>query len=1407
MSKPLINADFRAREKQFRALDPDHQLILQCLSYLYIPVSISRLCLQLSGSALRSLDRRSDPDRLQKSIDALHSQGWVTVVTSRWNDRMVRIVPELAEIPLLELESQGLFATVQPLLRGFAFNFSFQSGLSVGAPKWLDAQAVYRRAFYDGNLQEMNHAILSWRFGGFPEETFPPQALLEQSHRPDWHQTFPPPRRSLLLGQFSALSLLTGRACHEFLAPFDAFSVGDFVGFFVQDFAPYCEREFCRGHWKRVREFVTGHDPGKHPELGGLQAMLLAVDGRTGEALDRFEIALKALRKSTGKRNSFFHGLSGVFYIFTLLKNGSAESLAKAATLCRQAATQGLSDFPDAFCCLSGVIQYYQGGPREVREAFAAEEDPSPTSPVILLLGALRRHWTGEGKEPARRGRVMGLSDEASRLFPWLAKEFAAMTSPSGPPPESPTVGDPDDSSVAFLHAWLRRKQPWEIALSALQGLTPARSDEPAATPRRDKRLCWAFHWGEETHMGGYVMPLEQSLGKRGQWLSCKPLRSYPKPNEEGWPEYLEEADKQAFSILSTSQSARGAYAESTFAVLCALTTHPRVFLDGDPQAPVTFERPAPILRMQPVANGVKLSVEPESLDGLPYLVKQLGPRKFGLYRFSPEQLKLMAALRTGPVFPKEAREALLKTVAGLSGLIATHAELGADEAIAGAETIPADPRLRLFLSPAGPGLRAQLFVQPFGEDGPRFHPGSGGQEIIAEVRGKRLHVSRDLAREAADAEALSMTLPMAQDLAAPGFEACYDDLETAFELVLLLPDLPPDVLVHWPEKANWKRVSEPGFDKLRLRLSSDQDWLQVDGEIAVDEDLVLSLKQLLEAVENSPGRFVRLTPDRYLALNKEFRRRLEDLRAFSEGDGSGVRLNRLAFLAAQDCFEGEGLSLPEAWKDSIQGFHEAMGMTFPVPSTLAADLRDYQVEAFQWLSRMAHWGAGVCLADDMGLGKTLEALALLVARGKDGPALVIAPTSVCLNWLSETRRFAPTLHPVVFGPGDRKETVASLAAYDLLICSYSLLQLEGDLLASREWRTIVLDEGQSIKNRLTQRSQAAMNLRGAFRLLMTGTPVENHLGELWNLFRFLNPGFLGSMERFNQRFAIPIQKYGDRQAQSRLKRLIQPFILRRTKSQVLEELPPRTEITLQVDLSGEERALYESMRRRAVEKLADAREAGEALPIRILAEITRLRRLCCHPRLAIPDPHLAGDGPSPGGIASSKLALFEEVVDELLENRHKALVFSQFVDHLAIVRELLERKNIAYQYLDGGTPPRLRQKAVDAFQAGTGDLFLISLKAGGLGLNLTAADYVIHLDPWWNPAVEDQASDRAHRIGQQRPVTVYRLITTGTIEEKIVQLHSRKRDLADGLLEGADLAARISPEELLALLKEEAHS
>ncbi|WP_244369722.1 DEAD/DEAH box helicase [Pseudoalteromonas xiamenensis] len=453
---------------------------------------------------------------------------------------------------------------------------------------------------------------------------------------------------------------------------------------------------------------------------------------------------------------------------------------------------------------------------------------------------------------------------------------------------------------------------------------------------------------------------------------------------------------------------------------------------------------------------------------------------------------------------------------------------------------------------------------------------------------------------------------------------------------------------------------------------------------------------------------------------------------------------------------------------------------------------------------RLSHWGAGACLADDMGLGKTLQAIAILLARAHSGPSLIIAPTSVCFNWQNELKRFAPTLNVIALGQKqageDRTSVLANLQPFDCVIVSYSLLQRLSDELQQTRWTTTIADEAQFLKNPLSSRSKAAYSLKSDFKMALTGTPIENNLTELWSIFRFINPGLLGNLKRFNIRFSLPIERKEDdpvaaKKAAVGLKALLSPFLLRRTKDEVLKDLPEKTEIDLPVVLSDEEMAFYESLRQSAVDELSKTalvQNPGEQR-LRMLAELVKLRQACCDSRLLIEHSVLP----------QSKLNTLLELVKSLRESNHRVLIFSQFVGFLRLIQQAFDAQHLSYQYLDGSTPTETRQSRIAAFQQGEGDAFLISLKAGGFGLNLTQADYVIHMDPWWNPAAQDQATDRVHRIGQTKPVTVYRLFAQHTVEERILELHEKKRELATHLLADTDMVQPTDVNEVLTMLKE----
>jgi superfamily II DNA or RNA helicase len=468
-------------------------------------------------------------------------------------------------------------------------------------------------------------------------------------------------------------------------------------------------------------------------------------------------------------------------------------------------------------------------------------------------------------------------------------------------------------------------------------------------------------------------------------------------------------------------------------------------------------------------------------------------------------------------------------------------------------------------------------------------------------------------------------------------------------------------------------------------------------------------------------------------------------------------------------------------------------------PTNLRAELRPYQREGVEWLQHLRAHGAGGVLADDMGLGKTLQTIAHVLTEKEHGrldrPALIVTLTSLVGNWRRELERFAPSLTVAVHHGADRHERLAELANHDVIITTYPLVARDRDELAEIPLHMVVLDEAHAIKNIGSQSSEAVRCLTARNRVCLTGTPIENHLGELWALFDFINPGLLGSKEEFTLSFRQPIEERGDKVRLEALRDRVRPFILRRTKDAVAPELPRKTQLVRAVELTGAQRELYESIRVAAHGQVRQhIRQRGfAASQIAILDALLKLRQVCCDPRLVSVDAARDVTG-------SAKLDVLLELVTTQLADGRRILVFSQFARMLGLISEALLARGVRHVALTGHTPDR--QKPIDAFQQGKADVFLISLKAGGAGLNLVGADTVIHYDPWWNPAAQAQATDRAHRIGQTKPVFVHDLIVAGSVEERMLSLQRHKRLLATAILDKGNTAnATLSERDLDDLL------
>lgn len=528
-------------------------------------------------------------------------------------------------------------------------------------------------------------------------------------------------------------------------------------------------------------------------------------------------------------------------------------------------------------------------------------------------------------------------------------------------------------------------------------------------------------------------------------------------------------------------------------------------------------------------------------------------------------------------------------------------------------------------------------------------------------------------------------------------------------------------------------------------------------------------------------------------------------LELFDERDFSGgqLRLSRLeamrALAALGQGVAWEGAGQLRALVDSLRGQQSLPAV--PVPAGLQAELRPYQQQGLDWLQFLGAHGLAGLLADDMGLGKTLQTLAHVQAEKEAGrlttPALVIAPVSLLGNWQRETMRFCPDLRTLVMHGGGRHEAATAMGDHDLVIAPYSLLQRDRERWLSLTWHLVVLDEAQNIKNASTQAAQVVFDLKARQRLCLSGTPMENHLGELWSLFHFLMPGFLGSRQGFHRRFRLPIERLGDVRRQTELRARLTPFMLRRTKDLVADELPPKVETLMRVELSGQQADLYETVRlgmEQAVREALSSRGLAKS-QIAILDALLKLRQVCCDPRLLKLDAAAKVKG-------SAKLEQLLELLTEMLAEGRRVLLFSQFTSMLTLIEAELKQRGLAWAKLTGQS--RNRDAIIEQFTSGQVPLFLISLKAGGVGLNLPQADTVIHYDPWWNPAAENQATDRAHRIGQTQSVWVVKLVAQGTIEERILEMQARKAALAQSMYQGS--AARQQPmfdeDDLTELLK-----
>lgn len=1111
-------------------------------------------------------------------------------------------------------------------------------------------------------------------------------------------------------------------------------------------------------------------------------------DNRIKELID---IVRKGYRQEMGGKHPA--NLAGYLYHVSLLRNGGMKATDLMGHYLDQTDVGDRLQISGLYFIMQALHAYLRNE-GELKEVAESGIRTAPHNPFLVVFGALYRLWTGTiSADDEYLQHLDEYRDQAASAgYEWIEMELTRILGLGLKNEEARLTYTERAKSLeqkiqmSSLVDAMPRIEEWERALEVLSSLgLGGRSRDKKAN--KTSRFVWFIDFEKEE-----IEAREQTLNKSGSWskgrkVALKRVKEGDVPNMT--PQDV--AVAKAIEEIHGRYYPQGQFKIDFAEALIALVGHPHLYLAQNPMVAVELVNRKPQLLVEEFDNNLSLRFAQE-FNGIGVQFIKETPTRYQIVRVTEEHEQVRKQIGNGLTIPKRARHRLLEVSRHLAHVVEVQSTLNG--VIDDVDQFKADNKIYVHLLPIGETFKVEFFVRPIvGEDN-YFKPGKGRAKVFTEINGHRQIAERHLEQEVENADSIIYACPTLGKIIYRDYEWQLESVEDCLSILLELQPLRTNgqIVLEHPRGEKIRLLGTVDFSDLSIGVSSNSGWFDVTGELTVDDRQVMNFRDLLDRVtENSNSQFVQLSDGQYVALTDQLRRKLREIEGIIDNSREGLKLHGLAAGILDDISDQLGsFEADVRWRESLEQIDSAQSTISRVPASFKASLRPYQLDGFRWLCRLADWGVGACLADDMGLGKTIQGLALLLARAETGPALIIAPASVTRNWIREANKFAPNLNTILLGAGNRASVIKSVGPGDMLVVSYGLLPFEGANLQAKHFGTIILDEAQAIKNRGTKRSQVAMTLKADFRMVTTGTPIENHLGELWNLFNFLNPGLLGSYQRFTEKYTTPITKNNDNERRQQLRRLIQPFILRRRKEEVLEELPPKTEVTLTVELSDPERAFYEALRQSALEQIEE--NDGPNRRFQILAQLMKLRQAACHPQMV--DPKL--------DIGSSKLELIAKTISELRQNGHKVLVFSQFVRHLTLVRKWVESQQIPYQYLDGSTPGKQRDTAVQAFQRGEGDVFLISLKAGGTGLTLTAADYVLHLDPWWNPAVEDQASDRAHRIGQQRPVTVYRFVAENTIEEKIVKLHHEKRDLADSLLAGTEQSAALSANDLLNLIR-----
>ena len=1142
----------------------------------------------------------------------------------------------------------------------------------------------------------------------------------------------------------------------------------DAVAGFVRRFMTGVYRTSAMAKVEGIRFLCTGKCSWEDVSAAGSSvwpAVVAAISnlykGKYADASECMEKALKIRNKSSKLKNVFLNSVLTYFLILSYLLNDTEKNRKKLAQYMKKEYDNfGMPDL--------------QAPGRVLGSMSAGMPDPQ--------LRKLIQDYIRNNSDYNSYMLVLGIAKSRGFdvEFPDIEPDLAIVRHETG------TAAKDENLEELFggtpLISRLKVKKAWEIALENLSDMISGSTGAGEAEKGRDRRIMYLIRNNSNVEIR------EQNKLKNGNWGQGKTV-SANTFRTGGYDDICDDYDRKVQPRLETYSF------HETSEILPVLVGCDRVFWDSyDPANRVEVAEELPYIDVNLKKNEYVFTTNvPKEKYQREYRLENVICRDklhYSVIRLNKIQAQLLQRLaEAGVKFPQEAGEALKSFIGKLSAVIEVHSPLL--ETGSSLELRQGSAMLYFRIIPRSGRFDALLYVRPLENGKVTFYPGAGDASYYDSDDSTRYQVKRNLKDERNSLTTFLLKTGLDDIDSEDGMYSLEpEDMLPVIDACRELGDI---VTLEWPEGRSLRILGALTPQSIKINVSSKEQWFEVEGNVQLPDGQALDIESILAALAAGGygNGYLKLGESDYVSLSESLAKYLKRLEGVTQSSRGKERVSLFQTGALADIVRKSHLDIhtDQSYRERLAKVEEAASLNPAVPSGLKAELRDYQEEGYKWMVRLDHWGAGACLADDMGLGKTVQTIAFLLYKASAGASLVVAPASVLMNWSRELARFSPSLKVTILNEqDDRTDALSGLGEYDVVLTTYGLLVREKEALTGLEWNVVCLDEAHTIKNRGTKMSEAAMSLKASSRVILTGTPVQNYLGELWNLFQFLNPGLLGSYEAFSQKFIVPIETADDKDRQAQLKRVIQPFMLRRTKAEVVEELPEKTEIFRSVPMSAAETVAYESMRLEAKNEL----EQDTRVNMNALAAITRLREAAC--AMALVKTGWSGE--------PTKLTALRELVSDIVSGGNSVLVFSQFTGFLDMVSRMLSKEGIEHFYLQGSTPIKKRQEMVSAFQRGEKQVFLISLKAGGLGLNLTGANYVIHLDPWWNPAIEQQATDRAYRIGQQQNVTVYHLIAEGTIEEKILRLHKTKQNLADAILSGTSVSHAITLDELRELIK-----